>query len=688
MIVGVGGLSLVASWMAAAPQLNASFEYKSSTKIFDANGKLYQELESIESRLPVKIDDIPEMVQLCFISMEDQRFYDHFGVDVRGTAKAIIMALMTGKTEGPGGSTITQQLIKLTHLSSEKQLKRKVQEWKLAYQLEQRISKRKILEAYLNEANFSQTWGIQSAANLFFGKDIKDVTLAQAAVLTAIVNLPNVYNPYAYETDDEGNRIISRVVDGDGKLVRLNYNEENMKRAILVLDKMLELGNATEREHAAAVAELENNEIALTLPKSVDTYSYFTDALYKAVVEDMAENYGISEDLAATELLRGGYVIHSTIDPDIQAALDKEAQRSANFPSQTYTARTVSRLITKYSGVETNLIPQVGGAIIENSTGHVVAMIGGRGEKKGNLELNRALRKFQTGSTTKPITVYAPGLDTGAFTLSSAFDNVETDFTRDGYPGFVPTNSPNVFTGMTSVRAAIAGSINIVAVKAWLRIGYETSIEYGEKFGFEFIKMGRSTDSGPGALALGGYTKGQTPLALASAYSTFPNGGYRIEPSYYTSVTSADGERVLLSKESKKIDVISPEAAYLTTSALRDVVRGGTTDVGVSGQQVGGKTGTTNSSRAVLFAGFTKEYTGAFWFGYDYSVYRSPESGYEYNLYINTSSGYYRSPAYFWERVFRRFYDEKDLPSAKLPSRPEGVDMIHGEYYIRDSYGR
>jgi penicillin-binding protein 1A len=708
MIGGICGVGVLASWMAEAPPLRSSFKFSSSTMIFDINDKPYQELESIEKRIPVTIDDIPEMVQLCFVSMEDQRFYDHFGVDIRGTAKAIVNVLTTGTVEGPGGSTITQQLIKLTHLSAEKQLQRKAQEWKLAYQLEKKLSKRQIIEAYLNVANFSQTWGIQSASRLFFGKDVSGISLAQAACLTAIVNLPNVYNPYAYDVDENGDRSISRVVNDKGKLVRLNYNPANKERASLVVAKMLELGNITQREYDQAIYDLENNEIGLKLPESLSTYTYFTDACYNAVIKDMQEIGFTTRQLASQELLQGGYTIHSTVDPTIQKALEEEAQNNSNFPAQTSTAKTVSKLITNHTGVETNLIPQLGGAIVQNSTGYVVAMIGGRGEKKGNLELNRAIKTFQTGSTTKPITVYAPGFETGALTLATTFDNVKIDFSGAGFKGFIPTNSPNVYTGMTTCRQAIRDSINIVAVQAYLKVGYETSIEYGEKFGFEFVKSGPATDTGPGALALGGYTDGQTPLALASAFSTFANGGYRMEPVLYTSVTGPDGQ-VLVTPNQKKIEVISPEAAFITTDALQDVVRGGTTTISIPGQQIGGKTGTTSDSASVLFAGFTKEYSGAFWFGYDRLVYKDPETKRTYELLINTSSGYNRSPAQLWEKVFRKFYDKKNLPSAKLPSKPTNVitaavdtvsgkkptelsyadprgSQVRSEYFIQDTY--
>ncbi|MCL1802489.1 MAG: transglycosylase domain-containing protein [Eubacteriaceae bacterium] len=678
VIVGVAGIAVLASWMSDAPPLGKINIYKSATKIVDINGDFYQELESTQKRVPVSIDQIPELVQSCFVAIEDQRFYNHFGIDVRGTFKAVTNVLATGETDGPGGSTITQQLIKLTHLTSEKRIARKAQEWKLAYLLEKQYSKRQILEAYLNEVNMKHAWGIESASNLFFNKSVGELNLSQAAILTSIVNLPTVYDPYAYETDEDGNRVISRVVNDNG-IVRVNLNPKNRDRAILVLAKMLELGNITDREYEIAKAELENNEVDLQLPTSLEIYSYFTDACFNAVIEDMISSGWISRELAVSTLLSGGYTIHSTIDPVIQATLDKEVENDSNFPAQTSAARTASSILSDRSGEEIDLIPQIGGAIIQNETGYIVAITGGRGKKTGNLQLNRGVTKFQTGSTTKPITVYAPGFDTGALTLATTFDNVRMNFN-----GFNPTNSPGVYNGMTTCRAGIRESINIVAVHALYKVGFETSVEYGRKFGFD---IDPKDESAPGALALGGFTYGQTPLALASAFSTFPNAGNRVKPVFYTSVTSPSGQELCKpdSINARTVSVISPEAAFITTDALKQVVRGGTTTISVPGQQIGGKTGTTNESQNVLFAGFTKEYTGAFWFGYDYLKVGNTK------LFINTTSGQTRSPAFFWERVFRGFYEAKGLPNANLPSKPDGVitatvDSVSGKAPTELSY--
>ncbi|MCL1914144.1 MAG: transglycosylase domain-containing protein [Eubacteriaceae bacterium] len=698
LLVAIGAgvvMGVLANWMSESPPLDvASLRTNPSTVILDTNGKFYQELDAKEKRVPVTIEQIPEMVQLCFVSIEDQRFYSHQGIDIRGTAKAVIGVLTSGQTDGPGGSTLTQQLIKMTHLTSDKMVTRKAQEWKLAYQLEKKLSKRRIIENYLNQSNMSQTWGIESAANFFFGKTTKELSLAQAAVLTSIVNLPTKYNPYTFETDEEGNRSIERIRDELGNEVKINLNPENMKRSRVVVDKMLELGHITKREHDIAVAELEGNNISLQVPASLDVYTYFTDECYRQVIRDLAKLLGMSVEDASGYLLNGGYTIVSTIDIDIQAALDNQAAIDANFPAQTSEAKKASALVSAAREARgedpIEFIPQVAGAIIENETGYVVGILGGRGEKV-NLGLNRASTSLlPLGSTTKPITVYAPGFDRGSLTLASAFDNNKLEFPG----GYKPNNYPNTYTGMTTVREGIRSSINVVALLALNKVGIETSVEYAERFGFTLVhpdpeNTNKNHDHAMSPLALGSYTNGQTMVALASAYTTFPNGGVRIEPYFYKEVLDSNGN-VVLSALGNRINVISEQAAWITTTALKDVVRGGTTTLSIAGQEIAGKTGTTSDNINVLFSGFTEKYSGAFWFGYDVQYYNDANNRRQ-PLRINTSSGREKSPARFWQAVFKEFYEAKGLDGGTLPAMPSGissraVDKVSGKAPTELSY--
>ena len=668
LMCATAGMGVLASWMADSGELNMNyFDFYPPTKILDRNGNFYQELRSREKRIPVEINKVPEMVQLAFISMEDQRYYSHFGIDIRGTATAVLTVLTSGgSTEGRGGSTISQQLIKMTHLSPDRLIERKAVEWKLSFQLEQQLSKREIMEAYLNKVNMAETWGIQSAANMYFGKDISEISFAQSAILTAIINRPSDLVPYVFKTDKNGQKVISRTTDPDTKKVTVELNPENVDRAIQVLAKMHELGHISDREYSISKNELENNLVELQLPKSSGAYSYYTDEVFNQVVEQLvAAGRHPNREEAEQDLLSGGYTILSCVDPVIQNILEKEANKSANFPSTSSNAKKVTADRRKTDPNAPEYLPQVGGAIIENKTGYVVGIIGGRGVKKGDLEINRATSKFQIGSTTKPITVYAPGFDSKLLTLGTTFDNARLSFN-----GWTPTNYPNTYSGMTTVRVGIKESINIMAVMGLYRITTDVSKDYAAKFGFVLDER----DSGPGALALGGYTYGQTPLALASAYSTFPNEGVRCEPIFFTQVLDANG-KPYLEVEQEKIQVISKQAAWITTSALKDVVRSGTASgLSLSGQELGGKTGTTNDILTVLFAGFTREYTGAFWFGYDDMKVKVGRT--TYTMRVGTGSSGSRSPTRFWQTVFRAFYKEKKLKNASLPSMPSGISSM------------
>lgn len=370
-LIGMGGVTILAKWMSQAPDIDLTkFEHNDATVVYDTNGDEYQALQSREMREPIEIEEVPELVQLAFISIEDQRFYSHFGVDIRGTMKAVVNVLTSGSTDGPGGSTITQQLIKLTHLSSETSIKRKVMEWYLSVKLENTIEKREILEAYLNKVNMSDTWGIESAAQHYFGVSSNQLSVAQAAVLASIINSPAFYNPYNYLLDDEGSYYIEKTVLEDGSIL-YGYNPENQARALEVVAKMYELGYIRQTEYLVAKDELENNKIGLIKPQFLSTYSYFTDAVYQQVVSDLMEEYGYSEDDATDMVLNGGLNIYSTVDPVIQTTMEKYAQDSSIFPSQSSTAKEASKILSEINGEETNLIPQVGSAVIEIGRAHV-----------------------------------------------------------------------------------------------------------------------------------------------------------------------------------------------------------------------------------------------------------------------------------------------------------------------------
>lgn len=647
IIVGIGsGAGMAYSYIKDAPPLNMEkFQYIEPSVVLDMNGDFYQELQGEEKREIVSIKKIPDIVQKAFISIEDERFYDHVGVDIMGIGQAALQGVKAGDLTAAGGSTITQQLIKLTHLSPEKSLKRKIQEAYLAIQLERNMTKDQILESYLNKINFAYAHGIQAASETYFGKDVGELTIAQAAVLAAIPKAPTTYKPYVIEEKKDGSFGIAYEEDGKA----LAYSSKNRDRAITVLEKMKELGYISEDQYLQAKNQIRNNKIGLVKPKENSIYSYFTDAVYEQVLKDLKEKYHYTAEEATSYLINGGLTIYSTVDPKIQFVMDENFKKNNLFPSQSSAAKQV------------NYTPEGAMVVIDNHTGYVAGIVGGRNKEKSR-SLNRALKTFQTGSSTKPLTIYAPGIDSKKITLATAYDDIPI---RVG--GQTPDNAGG-YRGMTTVRRGLTNSVNTVAVQAWHDIGIETSLEYGEKFGLKFVKEGEFNDMGYGSLALGGYTQGQTPLAMASAFSAFPNQGVRVEPTFYTKVVDPSGNIVLENKP-EKTQVISTQTAFLITDVLKNVVRGGTTTISVPRIEIAGKTGTTNNQKDAWFVGYTPKYTASVWYGYDDK--KVAVNGKEYSLNIGIYGGSKPGPAAMWERVMRDIY--KDRESQAFPANPGGI---------------
>ena len=256
----------------------------------------------------------------------------------------------------------------------------------------------------------------------FPGKKVNKLSIAQSAVLASIINAPSYYNPLVYKETGDGEYKLVRKKNGDGKKV-LAYDENNRDRALLVVENMHNQGHINDAEYEIAKSDLEKNRIGLVEPKDNSIYSYFTDAVYTQVIDDIKEKYNYSEDDASTFLLNSGLTIKSTVDPKIQNVMDKVSTHDYLFPSQSYSAAAASEAMTRKTGEEVNYIPQVGMAIVENKTGNVVGILGGRGKKSGSLSMNRAMQKFQPGSSTKPLTTYGPGVDSGKITMASAYND-------------------------------------------------------------------------------------------------------------------------------------------------------------------------------------------------------------------------------------------------------------------------
>lgn len=566
---------LIGYLAATAPELElkdvAPDGYRST--VLDASGAPILDLIGAESnRVYVTLDQIPQSVQDAFVAIEDERFYDHHGIDPQGILRALWQNISSGSIS-QGASTITQQLIKnnifsdwVNEETTWDKVQRKLQEQYLAVKLESRVEKSWILENYLNTINLGGgTWGVQTAANRYFGKDVKELTLSEAAVLAAIPKSPSAYNP-------------------------LNYPENNAQRRMLVLQKMLELGSITQAEYEEAAADdvYARIQTESTPQPGQDIFSYFEDALIYQVIGDMQERLGCTEDDAWRLLYHGGITIFSTQDTSLQQICEEEMNDESNFDSD----------------AQASLV------LIDPYTGQVKAMVGGRGEKTASLTFNRATSSVrQPGSTMKVVAEYAAALDTGLVTLGNVYDDAPYAYSN----GTPIKNASGTYAGKMTVRTAITRSINTVALQCFQQAGMDEIWAYLDAFGFAHLTEEDRVES----LALGGTHGGVTNLELTAAYGAIASGGVYHEPSYYTQVLDREG-KVLLTRETEKRTVVQKGTAALLTTALSGVLQDGTGQLAsFGGMPLAGKSGTSDQMRDLWFVGYSPYYVCGVWGGYD-----------------------------------------------------------------------
>lgn len=624
ILIGIIALAtLIGYYYPRVPQLNTMlFDYSQNAIIYDRNNQPYQNLQGEENRQNVEYGNIPPVVRNAFIAVEDKRFYSHHGIDLYGTLRAISEVFLNRNLNGSGGSTITQQLIKQTHLTSEKSIERKFDEWILAYRLENIYSKEEILTAYLNKINFHGAEGIQAAAQQYFGKDTEELDIAESAVLAAIPNSPTYFDPYTY---DENKEIIR---DESGKIV---LNEHNKDRAFNVLDKMEAQGYISEQENNIAKDEI-NNSLNLVFNNPNKVYSYFTDALYEDLLEDLSEELNLSEDEVVKYINTSGLKIYSTVDANIQEILEIASSDDSLFPEQSEAAEYVSYI----TGTEYR--PEIGMTVVNNNDGSVVGMVGGR-DNNASLTLNRATSHFQTGSSTKPITTYAPALEENIITLATVYNDIPISVDN-----WEPKNSEGTFNGPTTVRDALIHSVNTVAVQAFMDLGLSNSLDYADMLDLTI----EDADANASALALGGYTYGQTTEQMAAAYATLASGGKYTKPYLYTKVLDSEGN-IVISHTTNSDYVFSPETCFLITEALKEACTIGTTNITINGTEAAGKTGTTDNLVNAWFCGYTPNYSTAIWYGYDRNIVEA--DGENYELDIGITGGNKVGPAGMFEVV-------------------------------------
>lgn len=682
-----------------------------TTNVYDREGNAIETLIGAQAnRVYVPLSELPEHVKYAFISIEDERFYEHEGIDVKGIFRAAFIGLKSGDFS-QGASTITQQLLKNQvfdggrETSMIERVERKIQEQYLAVQLEDRLDKDTILEYYLNTINLgSGTYGIQTAAKRYFNKEAKELTLSEAATIAAIAQLPVYRNP-------------------------INYPERNKERRDDILNEMLKQGYSSQEEHDFALADDVYSRIQ-SVNEELDTtsyYSYFVDELIEQVMEDLQSELGYTQTQASTLLYSGGLSIYTTQDSTIQGICDDVFSDEANFPAigtsfweLTYALSVqkndrdkttkhyhsndlleyykdyadpeglyvdnngskFSLLFTDKEDMQTKIDafreamteegdtilgekvtmtiqPQISFVVMDQRTGEIVAIEGGRGEKIGNRTLNRATNTVrQPGSTFKVLSTYLPALDSAGLTLASVQD--------DSGPYYYPKSKKEVnnwtsskkYEGLSTLRKGIYNSMNIVTVKTFVEVTPELGYDYLQKLGFTSLVDSRKEANGSVVsdinypMALGGLTDGVSNLQLTAAYAAIANGGVYTEPIFYTKILDHNG-KVLLTKSPEHDQVMKESTAFLLTNAMEDVVKIGTGKnlrLTAIDMPVAGKTGSTSDYNDLWFSGYSPYYTATVWSGFD-------------NNRSQTDKTYNRK---IWKTIMEQIHIQKNLETKSF----------------------
>ncbi len=672
-----------------------------ATTVYDSEGHEMTKLIAENSnRTYVSMEKIPQNLANAFVAIEDERFYTHNGIDIKGIIRSGTTIISSGGEKSQGGSTITQQLLKnnvfegwATEKDKMAKVRRKIQEQYLAVNIERELSKEQILELYMNTINLGQnTLGVQAASMRYFGKQVYQLNLSECAVIAAITQNPTKNNP-------------------------ISNPEKNKERRDICLKYMWQQGYITEAEYNEALEDDVYSRIQTVNQSSVGNTvnSYFVDELTEQVVEDLQEICGYDSQQAYRMLYSGGLKIYTTMNPQIQSIADEVFGNEDNYPAnaryllsynltvdrangdvenfspekfQTYYKQFNPNFNSLYNSEEEaeaavedyklailnegdevraeniniTIQPQVSLTVEEQSTGYIVAMVGGRGPKLASRTLNRASNTTrQPGSTFKVVAAYAPAFDSVGLTLADVKVDEPYNYSN-GRP--VSNWYGGAYRGIQSLRQGIAQSLNIIAVKTITQVTPKLSYEYLLNFGFTTLVESRVEPDGRvvgdinQSLALGGLTDGITNMELNAAYATIANQGLYIKPTLYTKILDNDGNVVLDKTAQEGNQVIKETTAFLLTDAMVSVVTSGTGGgVNFGNMSIAGKTGTTSDYNDVWFAGYTPYYTASVWAGYDNNE-KLPGDG-SRNLAKN-----------LWRGVMSRIH--ADLPNKAFPT-PNGI---------------
>lgn len=600
-LFGIAGVVIAGEWMIDETKLT---EMSQTSTIYDKDGREIGALYVENRKLIEDFDKVPDYVRAAFIATEDRRFYHHFGVDPIGIARALVVNLRAGETV-EGGSTITQQLAKLTYLTHDRVFSRKIKEAIIAVNLERKFTKDQILEMYLNQIYFGHgAYGIETASQMFFGKSVTELTLGEAALLAGIPKAPNNYSPYT-------------------------NLDKALERRKVVLKLMEEQQYITEEERMMA----EREEVRL---KELPKRSGFAQAYIDYVIREAERKYGFTE----AELYRGGYKIYTHMERQAQEAIEEVFADDRYFPKSADDQKIESGMV-----------------ILDHKTGGIVAMAGGRDYvAKG---LNWATqRDRQPGSAFKPIAVYGPALEAGWEPYDTLPDK---KITYKEYGNWTPTNPGGRYRGQVTMMTALTHSINTSAVWLLNELGPETGFDFAVRLGIPLEEQDRHNL----AIALGGTTQGVSPLDMAQAYTAFANNGVMMRAHAIEKITTQD-DRVIVQAEPDGTSVMSAQSAYYMTRMLENVVKEGTGTNARMDRAVAGKTGTValdperfrgiNGNKDAWFVGYTPEWTAAVWMGY-------PKTDEKH--YLTFSGGNY--PAKLFKEVMSRGLKGRPVTQFERP---------------------
>jgi len=641
-----------------------------SSFILDSQGQVIEKIQTNELRIIMDYDDMPEHIKKAFVAIEDERFWTHNGLDIKRIFGAAWTNLKTGSRQG--ASTMNQQLAKLLFLSPEQTLTRKIKDMYYGVIINRQLTKEQILEAYLNTINLgSGAYGVQAASQVYFSKEVKELTIAEAALLAGIARNPSGYSPMK-TLEKQHIKEEHYILDDSHSVYTIIYNEAFTNRWKTVLNQMKRLKYITEEEYQEALAQDIKASLKPNRFSSQEISSYFGDLVKKDVIEAL-EKMGHTKDVARDMMYSGGLRIYSTMDVSIQRIVEEEYENPANFPGTVKNADGTFK-----RDAEGNIQPQSAMVILDQATGHIKALVGGR-MISGQKIYNRALAPRPPGSAIKPIAVYTAAVDKG-LTSATVIDDIPIYYNKSTPTTPWPNNwYKDRYYGLITMRESIQQSSNVGAVLFADMLGVDdrssflTMFEYMEKMGISTVVKssnpvigadGKKYSDETYSTALGGMTRGVTPLELTAAFGVLANQGIYNKPVTFTHIYDRHGNLLYENKQAAN-RVVTPQVSFVMTDMLKSVVSAGTAtraklDSGNSRIPVAGKTGTTTAQKDAWFVGYTPYYTASVWIGNDVR-----------DSLVDGSSMATR----LWQKVMARVHEGYSAKEFKAPDNLVYVDI-------------